>query len=861
MPCTYALKDTTQTPGTLHQATELSDTLSTDRSDMKTKESILIVDDDESVSKSLSLVLEKKGYETQSAGTGKEALEKAREASFNVALVDIKLPDVEGMELISLLKEAHPDMSLMIVTGYGSLSSSVQALDKGVAAYLTKPLNMDVVLQRVEDILEKQQLMWEKWQAEKALQAEKDKFEGIISSLAEGLDIVSQDYRIHFQNKMLRDRFGDLTGKLCYEEYMGRQTPCESCPMVKAIATGHTQRMEMIGADDRNYEVTSTPFQDIAGETKVIEVVRDITERRQAEEALRESENKYRTLMEEAPIGICHVDIKGKITYVNNTILQGTGYSSEELIGKNAFRLGLIPHETLKLLGRRMKEKLMGKPPSPLEIQFKRKDGKWIWLEIRGRLLSQHGVPVGVQIIGEDITERKRTEEALKDSEGRYRGLFENSSEFLFTLDLKGNFSNVNKAAVELTGYTKAELLKMNFKDYTPRSNHRKLFRAFYNVFKTGKSLKDFPVKAIVKGKTEKYFEISLSPLKKGDEIIGFQGSSKDLTERVQAEVEVRQLSQYLESIIDNADVWLNVLDKEGNVLLWNKAAEAISGFTREEVIGHNKIWEWNYPDPAYRSEIEGQTKEIIESGKVLEGFETTIHCKGGQTKIMSWNERRLSDEKRDPIGSISLGRDVTEQKQAQEKLQKALEGTIQAVGMTTEQRDPYTAGHQRRVTQLACAIAREMGLSEEQVESIRIAGLMHDIGKMSIPAEILSKPSKLSDMEFRLIQDHPQVAYDILKTIEFPWPIAQIVLQHHERMDGSGYPQGLKGEEIVQEARILAVADVVEAMASHRPYRPAHGIEKALEEISRNQGTLYDSDVANACLRLFAEERFEFQE
>ncbi|HID87880.1 MAG TPA: HD-GYP domain-containing protein [Anaerolineae bacterium] len=157
-------------------------------------------------------------------------------------------------------------------------------------------------------------------------------------------------------------------------------------------------------------------------------------------------------------------------------------------------------------------------------------------------------------------------------------------------------------------------------------------------------------------------------------------------------------------------------------------------------------------------------------------------------------------------------------------------------------------------------SIAREMGLPEEQFEGIRIAGLIHDIGKINVPAEILSKPGPLSELEFGLIQAHPQVGHDILKTIEFPWPVAQIVLQHHERMDGSGYPQGLSDDNILLEARILGVADVVEAMASHRPYRPPRGLDKALEEISRNRGILYDPEVVDACLKLFTEKGFTFE-
>jgi putative nucleotidyltransferase with HDIG domain len=193
-------------------------------------------------------------------------------------------------------------------------------------------------------------------------------------------------------------------------------------------------------------------------------------------------------------------------------------------------------------------------------------------------------------------------------------------------------------------------------------------------------------------------------------------------------------------------------------------------------------------------------------------------------------------------------------------ELRETLEGTILALTMTVEYRDPYTSGHQQRVSDLAGAIAKEMGFPKDKIMGIRMAGVIHDIGKIAIPVEILSKPGRLSKTEFDLIKIHSQVGYDILKSIKFPWPIAQIVLQHHERMDGSGYPQGLSGEDILMEARIMAVADVVEAMASHRPYRPAVGIDKALEEISKNREALYDPEVVDACLMLFKDKGFKFK-
>ena len=210
--------------------------------------------------------------------------------------------------------------------------------------------------------------------------------------------------------------------------------------------------------------------------------------------------------------------------------------------------------------------------------------------------------------------------------------------------------------------------------------------------------------------------------------------------------------------------------------------------------------------------------------------------------------------------GIVERSRSENNLVQTLEKLRKALGGIVEAIAQMVETRDPYTAGHQRRVADLARAIANEMGLSQEQVDGIRIAGLIHDLGKMYVPSEILSKPGRITDLEYSLIKTHPQAGYDILKNIGFPWPIAQIVLQHHERIDGSGYPFGLLGKDILTEAKVLAVGDVVEAIASHRPYRPSYGIDKAFEEISKNKGILYDPQIVDACLRLFNEKGYQLR-
>jgi putative two-component system response regulator len=208
---------------------------------------------------------------------------------------------------------------------------------------------------------------------------------------------------------------------------------------------------------------------------------------------------------------------------------------------------------------------------------------------------------------------------------------------------------------------------------------------------------------------------------------------------------------------------------------------------------------------------------------------------------------------------TTQLSKLTEELKQSLEKLNKSMGGIIQAIALTVETRDPYTAGHQRRVAELSFTIAQEIGFPAEKVKGLRMAAMIHDLGKINVPAEVLNKPTTLTDLEFGLIKVHPSVGYTILKDIEFPWPVARMVLEHHERMNGSGYPNRLTGENLLIESRIMAVADVVEAIATYRPYRPALGIEKALEEISEKNGILYDPEVVDTCLRLFKEKGFNF--
>lgn len=316
----------------------------------------------------------------------------------------------------------------------------------------------------------------------------------------------------------------------------------------------------------------------------------------------------------------------------------------------------------------------------------------------------------------------------------------------------------------------------------------------------------------------------------------------------------LRRSEEKYRVLAENAKDGIYILAPQGFDYV-NPALEKIFGYPANEILGKNMdTLALIHPD-----DVEKVKKErMIRGGKKdkTSRFSFRIIGKDGRVRHAEVNTVALPGDRTRVLGIL---RDVTdwsivenELKENILQMENMVWGTVQALAQTTETRDPYTSGHQNRVARLALAIAEQLGLEEKTIDGIRMAGLVHDIGKIQVPAEILGKPGKLTEMEFNLIKVHPQVGYDILKTIEFPFPVARTVLQHHERMDGSGYPFGLKGDQILLEARILAVSDVVEAMASYRPYRPALGLEKALEEIQRNKETFYDADVVNACLRVF---------
>jgi PAS domain S-box-containing protein len=483
-----------------------------------------------------------------------------------------------------------------------------------------------------------------------------------------------------------------------------------------------------------------------------------------------------------------------------------------------------------------------------------------VWVEVKFSFLwNENQQAVGILGVTRDITERKQVEEALRESEEQYRLVVENAKEsIIITQDMKLVFAN--RAAMDLGGYSKEILTSKSFTEFIHSDDLNMVADNHIRRIKGEKIPPVYSFRIIGQDGTVIWCEINAT-------VIQWKGKPATLnfltnvTERKQVEEALRESEEQYRLVVENARESIIVTqDVDVKVVFANHAAIDMMGYSKE-ILSSKYFTDLIYPDDLnivvdhHIKRLKGEEVPAVYSFRVIRQDGTIMWCEINAA-LIQWKGK--------PATLLFLN-NITERKLAEvklnqtlESLQKAFGATIQVMVSAVEMKDPYTAGHQLRAANLACAIAKEMGLPQDKIEGLRMAGSIHDIGKLSIPAEILSKPSKLTNLEFLMIKEHAQSGYDILKDVESPWPLAQIVYQHHERMDGSGYPRNLKGDEILMEARIMSVADVVEAMASHRPYRAALGIEVALEEIEKNRGTLYDKDVADACLRLFREKGYK---
>jgi PAS domain S-box-containing protein/putative nucleotidyltransferase with HDIG domain len=603
-------------------------------------------------------------------------------------------------------------------------------------------------------------------------------------------------------------------------------------------------------------------------------VSRDITERRQAElaretalEELRKSEELQTRLVNAIPDIIVRTDLEGNILFVNDNTLRIGGYSREEMQGQNLITfISPEDHEEATKNLQLMMDGSLG----PREYRLVNKDGRKIPFEVNGDVLrNKDGTPFGIVSVCRDISERKKTERILREKEERLRGITANLPGVIFQFYAKDSGEyGINYLSEPFDEFAKI-LSKIDM------GNMDAIFPEFLSLiheddrerFVTSiKTAVDTVTRwnfegrvALQSGKMIWFQGLSI-PTRLEDRLI-FDGILLNITERKQAE-ENSHLSEekFRKIFMTTPDCIALTRLNDGTMIDVNKGFEDIVGWKREKVIG-TKSTEPPMNFWVDLSDRDFMAKEL-KSGRDVLHREFEFRRSDGCVRKGVYSARTITIDEQECL--VFILQDITERKLMDEELKRTLESLRKSVGTTIqvmvaaiEMKDPYTAGHQNKVADLARAIATEMELSHEKIDGLRMAGIIHDIGKLAVPAEILSKPTKLTDIEFSLIKEHSRSGYEMLKDVESPWPLAEIVYQHHERMDGSGYPRNLKGDEILIEARILAVADVVEAMASHRPYRASLGIDAALQEIEKNKGILYDSAVADACLRLFREKAF----
>ncbi|MFZ3157272.1 MAG: PAS domain S-box protein [Smithella sp.] len=587
--------------------------------------------------------------------------------------------------------------------------------------------------------------------------------------------------------------------------------------------------------------------------------------RKQMEQALFQSEEKYRNILENIEDGYYEVDLAGNFTFFNGSLCRIFGYSPEEMTGMNN-RQYTDEEGSKKLFHVLNQVYKTGEPAKEFGWQIIRKDQTKRHIEASVSLLKDlSGKPTGFRGIVRDITERKLADQSLRESEKYFKEITENSSDIIVITDKNGDIKYCSRSIERFTGYKPEELIGKSVFIFIHPDEVERAAHDFGEAI----AIKDSPIppnafRVVQKDGSERYFEGMGKNLLDNPSVAGIVMNIHDVTERRLAEEALRKNEAKYRHLIEDAQEGIFQSTAEGRHITVNQAFANILGYESPEEVVKNitDIAHQVYVHPEDRAKI----VQIIEKEGSVKGYEAQFYRKDGSKTWVSINMHVIRDDQGNLLYYQGIDQDITDRKKMEkerqeniERLRKSLGATINAMAVTVETRDPYTAGHQRRVADLARTIASEMKLTNEQIDGIRMASMIHDIGKISIPSEILAKPTKLTELEFSLIKTHSQSGYNILKDIDFLWPVAQIILQHHERINGSGYPNGLTEEQILLESQILAVADVVEAISSHRPYRPAFGINIALNEITKNRGILYNPDIVDACLRLFGEKNFKF--
>lgn len=649
-------------------------------------------------------------------------------------------------------------------------------------------------------------------------------------------------------------------------------------PIFKSQGYIHSE-FEMLSKDGQQLTISfeGKIGYDVNGDFKQTHcILQDITNQRKAEKALIESEERYKSLFEYSGVGIGYFTPDGIVISYNKKALENIGGKLEDYVGKSIKTL--FPEEVAKKYFPRIEKAISCDEPQEYEDYLVLNSvPKW-FASTFTRVMNSFGEVIGVQIASLDITEKKQVEDDIR----RQNELF---ASFLKILPVGVFMVDAIEGKPLVTNDMGKALLGRGILPDVNEHNLSDVYKAYKEDTKKQYPVAEMPIILGMRGinshiddmeierpdGTRILLEVFGTPINDKDgkpwaSLVTFM----DITERKKAEAELYRLMAQNQRILDNLQDSYFQADLSGNFVLVNPQAVGMFGYSSaSELIGLPTVKLYADPEDRTRA-LDALKREGALIDFVIKGLR-----KDGTTFWVSMNVQFVKDKQDRILGTEGLVRDISERitmideielqrdslLASNTKLAYLLNQSVKSISRIGELRDAYTAGHQRRVQDLSCAIARQLGLSDNTIINLSYGALIHDIGKIYIPSEILNKPGKISNLEFQIIQTHVEHGYNVIKEIDFPAEIPDMVYQHHERLDGSGYPQGLYGEEIIIESRILAVSDVVEAMTSHRPYRPALGIDAALNEISTHKGHRYDSRVVDACIQLFKEKGFKFSD
>jgi PAS domain S-box-containing protein len=673
---------------------------------------------------------------------------------------------------------------------------------------------------------------------------------GTIDALPHPIFVHDEKGCIVRANKAYADRAGvpvtNLAGKVYWKLFPLRDTPFAA----DASETGDTE-FELQLSPDEVFLVRSVGTSAGLPPSWRLYQFHDITQRKRAEAAAGAAAGYARAIVESSVATIVAVDRDRRIIVFNPAAERAFGYRRDEVLGKHVNMLYADP-----VAADAMRRSVLERNGAVVEVVNRRKSGEaFTSLLAAAALREADGKLLGVVGASVDVTERKDAEVRIRAALAELELLLENAP--AATVLVKDRvIARVSRRFAEMLGYEKHELAgRVTELIYPSTDDYERLAREAYPELARGHGY-ETELQLRRKDGSLMWAHLAGRAAGPGSEAAKSIWVVEDITERRTAEESVHRREAYFRGLVEKSGDVIVVVTGEGTVTYESPAIERMLGYRDAERIGRSSI-ELLHPDDAatvrdaYRRILRGDAQQVA--------LEFRLRHRDGGWRIIEALASGVNDGAGEKVGIVSL-RDVTERRRAERQFQESMEGALAAIAAAIELRDPYTAGHQGRVAGLAAAIGREVGLEADRVRGLQLAAAMHDIGNIQVPDEILMKPGKLTDLEYALVKTHPQTGHDILKDIDFPWPIADMVLQHHELLDGSGYPRGLKGEAIMPEARILAVANVVAAMTARRAFLPAVDIDAALAEITKSRGTKFDAQAVDACVRLFREKGYSFE-